>query len=556
MPPQQAGGGLTTLPPHHGPTPPGTGGPHVAGIAQNGTVYYHPPHMVQTGMSYTTFAAQPGSQQNGADPPLKPADMKPVDVSNQGGGVPPQQPGQNGMQAIQPVSNGDHSQTQNQTTEDGSDPQAVAVAQQQSQQVQQQQQQQQLAAVAAAQQQHLNDSNNSTLSPNSCGGGQLGQSMKESTPKRLHVSNIPFRFRDPDLRNMFGKFGTILDVEIIFNERGSKGFGFVTFANSSDADRAREQLHSTVVEGRKIEVNNATARVQTKKPSSIPNASSLRGVAIQRGHAAAVQAAAVAAMAARRSNYPLAAAAALAASHQRVMMANAAQQQAHAQAALIGQSPGQPSVSLAGAPTPGNALLANPVVGRQHVTSPLTSSSVATSTAITYAAAAGVHHHHNSSNNNNSLHAALAASAAAAGSSQQQQQQQQSSPALYNPYDPFLANSLAQLQANGFAGITDPRLQNLAALASSGLVGTGGGGVRPGFAGLGATGLSQANLSLQAALVNQSAQAAYGSGGLPAALARDPTAAALADPYLGQSIGPVPGYGTALYRSYQRFAPY
>ena len=51
------------------------------------------------------------------------------------------------------------------------------------------------------------------------------------------------------------KFGPILDVEIIFNERGSKGFGFVTFANSSDADRAREQLHASVVEGRKIEVS-------------------------------------------------------------------------------------------------------------------------------------------------------------------------------------------------------------------------------------------------------------------------------------------------------------
>ncbi|CAG9585543.1 unnamed protein product [Danaus chrysippus] len=57
-----------------------------------------------------------------------------------------------------------------------------------------------------------------------------------SQPKRLHVSNIPFRFRDPDLRNMFG------------------GFGFVTFANSGDAERARERLHGTVVEGRKIEV--------------------------------------------------------------------------------------------------------------------------------------------------------------------------------------------------------------------------------------------------------------------------------------------------------------
>uniref|UniRef100_A0A8D8RSL4 RNA binding protein fox-1 homolog 1 n=2 Tax=Cacopsylla melanoneura TaxID=428564 RepID=A0A8D8RSL4_9HEMI len=106
--------------------------------------------------------------------------------------------------------------------------------------------------------------------------GSTGPSSPDSAknqPKRLHVSNIPFRFRDPDLRAMFGQFGPILDVEIIFNERGSKGFGFVTFANSSDADSARDRLHGTVVEGRKIEVNNATARVQTKKPivPTIPN---------------------------------------------------------------------------------------------------------------------------------------------------------------------------------------------------------------------------------------------------------------------------------------------
>ncbi|CAF0873547.1 unnamed protein product [Brachionus calyciflorus] len=91
-------------------------------------------------------------------------------------------------------------------------------------------------------------------------------------PKRLHVSNIPFRFRDPDLRAMFGQFGEILDVEIIFNERGSKGFGFVTFATSTDAELAREKLHGTIVEGRKIEVNNATARVQN------PNANPINGL--------------------------------------------------------------------------------------------------------------------------------------------------------------------------------------------------------------------------------------------------------------------------------------
>lgn len=31
-----------------------------------------------------------------------------------------------------------------------------------------------------------------------------GSSSPKEMPKRLHVSNIPFRFRDPDLRAMFG----------------------------------------------------------------------------------------------------------------------------------------------------------------------------------------------------------------------------------------------------------------------------------------------------------------------------------------------------------------
>lgn len=33
-----------------------------------------------------------------------------------------------------------------------------------------------------------------------------------------------------------------------------QGFGFVTFEASADAEKAREKLHGTLVEGRKIEV--------------------------------------------------------------------------------------------------------------------------------------------------------------------------------------------------------------------------------------------------------------------------------------------------------------
>ncbi|XP_070380568.1 RNA binding protein fox-1 homolog 1-like isoform X3 [Dermacentor albipictus] len=146
-------------------------------------------------------------------------------------------------------------------------------------------------------------------------GMAVVEAAKNGQPKRLHVSNIPFRFRDPDLRQLFGQFGAILDVEIIFNERGSKGFGFVTFATSADADRAREQLNGTVVEGRKIEVNNATARVQTKKTPTIPNVAALRGVAIQRGRARGAAAAPFAAAFARHPSPLTAAAAAASALH-------------------------------------------------------------------------------------------------------------------------------------------------------------------------------------------------------------------------------------------------
>ena len=50
-------------------------------------------------------------------------------------------------------------------------------------------------------------------------------------------------------------------MEIIFNDRGSKGFGFVTLADNDMALKARRELNGRLIEGRKIEVSCGVASV-------------------------------------------------------------------------------------------------------------------------------------------------------------------------------------------------------------------------------------------------------------------------------------------------------
>lgn len=90
--------------------------------------------------------------------------------------------------------------------------------------------------------------------------GTLPGISSSNKSKRLHVTNIPFRFREYDLVEIFQPFGTILEAEIIYNERGSKGFGFVTMFSFEDASNAKTKLGGAIIDGRKIEVNWATPR--------------------------------------------------------------------------------------------------------------------------------------------------------------------------------------------------------------------------------------------------------------------------------------------------------
>ena len=77
---------------------------------------------------------------------------------------------------------------------------------------------------------------------------------------RLHISNLVV---------LFSKYGTVVDAEIIFNEKGSKGFGFVSMGNSGEAAYARAVLQGAIVEGRRIDVNPATAKTVPRPVSAL-----------------------------------------------------------------------------------------------------------------------------------------------------------------------------------------------------------------------------------------------------------------------------------------------
>ena len=79
-------------------------------------------------------------------------------------------------------------------------------------------------------------------------------------PCKLFVGGLSWNTTVEVLRDVFGELGTISDAVVISDRSTgrSRGFGFVTFANRSDATRAVEQLDGVVLDGRNIVVKIAT----------------------------------------------------------------------------------------------------------------------------------------------------------------------------------------------------------------------------------------------------------------------------------------------------------
>ena len=77
--------------------------------------------------------------------------------------------------------------------------------------------------------------------------------------KKLFVGNIAWETTDEQLQELFSEYGEVEEAVIIkdrFSGR-SKGFGFVTFTNDDEADKATSELHEKDYNGRNLVVNEA-----------------------------------------------------------------------------------------------------------------------------------------------------------------------------------------------------------------------------------------------------------------------------------------------------------
>jgi hypothetical protein len=81
-------------------------------------------------------------------------------------------------------------------------------------------------------------------------------------PTKLFVGGIGSGTTSADLREFFSRFGELLDAAVIVNRSTgqSRGFGFVSFRSSTDANQAIAGTDGTELDGHPIRVNRAETR--------------------------------------------------------------------------------------------------------------------------------------------------------------------------------------------------------------------------------------------------------------------------------------------------------
>ena len=79
---------------------------------------------------------------------------------------------------------------------------------------------------------------------------------------RLYVGNLAYSTTEHSLRDTFAQYGEVVSATVIVDRMSgrSRGFGFVEFANPTEAQASVDALNGAMLDGRPIVVNIARER--------------------------------------------------------------------------------------------------------------------------------------------------------------------------------------------------------------------------------------------------------------------------------------------------------
>lgn len=87
--------------------------------------------------------------------------------------------------------------------------------------------------------------------------------QRQSTGHNLYVRNFSPEFKDEDLKDLFIEFGEIKSCKVMTDEKGTgRGFGFVSFAQTEQANAALREMNGRMLNGKPLVVNIAQRRDQ------------------------------------------------------------------------------------------------------------------------------------------------------------------------------------------------------------------------------------------------------------------------------------------------------
>ena len=75
----------------------------------------------------------------------------------------------------------------------------------------------------------------------------------------IYVGNLDYKVNENDLQGIFEDYGNVSSAKVITDKYSgrSKGFGFVTMEDESEAKKAIDELNGATLENRAMVVNEA-----------------------------------------------------------------------------------------------------------------------------------------------------------------------------------------------------------------------------------------------------------------------------------------------------------